>query len=133
MVTLGISQFHAVALLGFLPLGTYPVLQCLAHALTHAVLIYLHEQVFLTNFVHGDLHPGNLLVGRREDTGGPCLVMLDAGIVCELDEADRKNFIDLFYAIIVGDGKLAGRLMIERVTRTPHKRVRRAWPGKGSA
>lgn len=73
------------------------------------------KMVFLTNFVHGDLHPGNLMVGRREDTGGPCLVMLDAGIVCELDHHDRKNFVDLFYAIVVGDGNLAGRLMIERV------------------
>jgi hypothetical protein len=27
----------------------------------------------------------------------------------------RKNFIDLFYAIAKGDGKAAGRLMIERV------------------
>lgn len=60
--------------------------------------------------------------------------MLDAGIVCELDEADRKNFIDLFYAIVVGDGKLAGRLMIERVTHIPHKlSVCRTWPGKGSS
>jgi hypothetical protein len=28
---------------------------------------------------------------------------------------NRKNFIDLFYAIAKGDGKAAGRLMIERV------------------
>lgn len=71
--------------------------------------------MFLANFVHADLHPGNLLVGRRADNEGPSLIMLDAGIVCELDESDRKNFVDLFYAIVVGDGKLAGRLMIERV------------------
>lgn len=73
------------------------------------------KMVFVNNFVHGDLHPGNLMVGRRDDTGGPCLVVLDAGIVCELDRHDRKNFIDLFYAIVVGDGEQAGRLMIERV------------------
>ncbi|CAM9290423.1 unnamed protein product [Laminaria digitata] len=72
------------------------------------------KMVFVHNFVHGDLHPGNLMVGRREDNGGPRLVMLDAGIVCELDQHDRKNFIDLFYAVVVGDGKQAGRLMIER-------------------
>lgn len=73
------------------------------------------KMVFVHNFVHGDLHPGNLMVGRREDNGGPRLVMLDAGIVCELDQHDRKNFIDLFYAVVVGDGEQAGRLMIERV------------------
>lgn len=71
--------------------------------------------MFINNFVHGDLHPGNLLVGRQDNSEEPCLVILDAGIVSELDEGDRKNFVDLFYAIVVGDGKLAGRLMIERV------------------
>lgn len=82
------------------------------------------KMVFLTNFVHGDLHPGNMMVGRREDNGGPCLVMLDAGIVCELDQHDRKNFIDMFYAIVVGDGKLAGRLMIERVSQNIQRKFR---------
>ncbi|CAM9437900.1 unnamed protein product, partial [Sphacelaria rigidula] len=72
------------------------------------------KMVFINNFVHGDLHPGNLLVGRQDNSEEPCLVILDAGIVSELDEGDRKNFVDLFYAIVVGDGKLAGRLMIER-------------------
>lgn len=81
------------------------------------------KMVFVHNFVHGDLHPGNLMVGRREDTGGPCLVVLDAGIVCELDQHDRKNFIDLFYAVVVGDGEQAGRLMIERV-----RKILRSFP-----
>lgn len=73
------------------------------------------KMVFSTNFVHSDLHPGNLMVGRRDDGKGPCLIMLDAGIVCELNKEDRKNFVDLFYAIVTGDGKQAGQLMIERV------------------
>lgn len=50
-----------------------------------------------------------------QQDGEPCLQFLDAGIVCELDGNDRGNFWDLFYAVAVGDGKLAGSLMIERV------------------
>lgn len=72
------------------------------------------KMVFITNFVHGDLHPGNLLVSRREDNGEPRLVFIDAGIVCKLDEVDRENFCALFHAVVVGNGKLAGSLMIER-------------------
>lgn len=72
------------------------------------------KMVFTTNFVHGDLHPGNLLVSRREDNGEPRLVFIDAGIVCKLDEVDRENFCALFHAVVVGDGKLAGSLMIDR-------------------
>lgn len=74
------------------------------------------KMVFITNFVHGDLHPGNLLVSRREDNGEPRLVFIDAGIVCKLDEIDRENFCALFHAVVVGDGKLAGSLMIERAS-----------------
>lgn len=72
------------------------------------------KMVFITNFVHGDLHPGNLLVSRREDNGEPRLVLIDAGIVCKLDEVDRENFCALFHAVVVGDGNRAGALMIER-------------------
>lgn len=73
------------------------------------------NMVFLNNFVHGDLHPGNLMVGQRDDSGEECLIFLDAGIVCELDRHDRTNFLDLFHAVVVGNGTLAGSLMIERV------------------
>lgn len=73
------------------------------------------NMVFLKNFVHGDLHPGNLMVGERDDGGEECLIFLDAGIVCELDHNDRENFLDLFHAVVIGNGTLAGSLMIERV------------------
>ncbi|CAM9851372.1 unnamed protein product, partial [Scytosiphon promiscuus] len=72
------------------------------------------NMVFLKNFVHGDLHPGNLMVGKGADGEGDCLIFLDAGIVCELDQHDRENFLDLFHAVVVGNGTLAGSLMIER-------------------
>ena len=67
------------------------------------------KMVFITNFVHGDLHPGNLLVSPEGK-----LAIVDAGIVCELNEEDQLNLIDLFFAVVTGDGNLAGQLMIER-------------------
>lgn len=54
------------------------------------------------------------MVERREDNGEERLIFLDAGIVCELDEEDRRNFCDLFHAVVVGEGKRAGSLMVER-------------------
>ena len=42
------------------------------------------------------------------------MILLDAGLVTELDAADRRNFLDLFTAVAVGDGRLAAQLMIER-------------------
>lgn len=42
------------------------------------------------------------------------MILLDAGLVTELDAVDRRNFLDLFTAVAVGDGRLAAQLMIER-------------------
>ena len=60
-----------------------------------------------------DLHPGNIIV-QQHDTGSASLVMIDAGIVSELDRANLRNLLELFEAVIKNDGPRAGRLMIER-------------------
>lgn len=71
------------------------------------------KMTFLDNFIHADLHPGNLIV-RNLDNGSLELSMIDVGIVAKLLPEDRKNFIELFDAVIKNDGKRVGRLMIER-------------------
>lgn len=76
------------------------------------------KMVFSDNFVHGDLHPGNIRVLRN--AGGPDnpelkkLVFLDAGIAFSLCPNDRKNLQDLFRAVVLNEGEKAGRLMVER-------------------
>ncbi|KAJ1836370.1 hypothetical protein LPJ73_007640, partial [Coemansia sp. RSA 2703] len=44
----------------------------------------------------------------------PSLVLLDCGLASELDPVSRRNFIDLFSAVCMFDGRLAGQLMVER-------------------
>lgn len=88
-------------------------------------------QIFVDNFVHADLHPGNILVqgtaqaslGGREQTAVVdlcdtlvvevqpplrrlCLVLLDAGIVAELQSADMQNFRAVFTAVVQGQVRL---------------------------
>lgn len=126
--------------------------------------------LLLDNFVHADLHPGNIMVKffkpttksilqsfwdrlfdkpevdpatihskvsveiahklrslshnqpewlaelERLDAEGyqPEIVLLDTGLVTELNEVNRRNFIDLFRAIAEFDGYKAGKLMVER-------------------
>ncbi|KAH8916228.1 ABC1-domain-containing protein [Atractiella rhizophila] len=48
----------------------------------------------------------------------PELVFIDAGLVTELNDTNRKNFIDLFAAVASFDGYEVGKLMVERC-RTP--------------
>jgi aarF domain-containing kinase len=89
------------------------------------------KMVFEDNFVHADLHSGNIICRElEEETGAQSflqsisqnanakrryeLSMIDAGITAELQKADRKNFLDLFQAVVGNNGYQVGRLMVER-------------------
>ncbi|CAI8050248.1 Uncharacterized aarF domain-containing protein kinase 2 [Geodia barretti] len=61
------------------------------------------------NFVHGDLHPGNILV---QDTHQPRLVLLDCGIATSLTPFDLLQMRALFTAIVKGDGVQVADLML---------------------
>lgn len=126
---------------------------------------FLH-MLLIDNFVHADLHPGNIMVrfykpgqldlsltkGRHTprvskdspedpiesvlnrlrpyqknperwsealaqlDAEGyrPQLIFIDTGLVTELNDVNRRNFLDLFRAIAEFDGYRAGHLMVER-------------------
>ncbi|OMP82676.1 ABC1 family protein, mitochondrial [Diplodia seriata] len=125
---------------------------------------FLH-MVLIDNFIHADLHPGNIMVrfykpetpdiphfktkktpeavnnstdvteevlqrlrplkGRRRewdaelqriDNEGyrPQLIFIDTGLVTELNEKNRANFLDLFKAVAEFDGYKSGHLMVER-------------------
>jgi aarF domain-containing kinase len=75
------------------------------------------KMVFLDNFVHCDLHPGNVLVTT---TLGPnnkvkrSIVFIDAGIAVSLSPQDQQNLKDLFRAVLLNEGDTAGRLMVAR-------------------
>ncbi|XP_009558855.2 uncharacterized aarF domain-containing protein kinase 2 [Cuculus canorus] len=97
----------------------------------------LLKMVFVDNFVHGDLHPGNILVqgtthvstSCKEQTAivdlcdtlvvevqpslrQLCLVLLDAGIVAELQSADMQNFRAVFTAVVQGQGERVAELIL---------------------
>jgi aarF domain-containing kinase len=71
------------------------------------------KMIFDDNLVHGDLHPGNILVTRVPGDPVPVLSFLDAGIVTDMDRATHKQLVDICLAFLKRDGYLAGELMVE--------------------
>lgn len=60
------------------------------------------EMIFVHGFIHGDPHPGNILVSPG-DKNGFSLVLLDHGNCKTLDEGFRRDFCRLWEALILLD------------------------------
>jgi aarF domain-containing kinase len=74
------------------------------------------QMIFLDNFVHGDLHPGNIFVAEGP-TGDPTdvqLTFLDAGIAVRYPVADHETLFNVLLSFIQYDGARAARMMAER-------------------
>ncbi|MQM17904.1 hypothetical protein Taro_050885 [Colocasia esculenta] len=67
-----------------------------------ALIEMFSEMIFIHGFVHGDPHPGNILVSP-EGPRGFSLVILDHGIYRELDESFRLDYCQLWKALILLD------------------------------
>ena len=69
----------------------------------------------MDNFIHADMHPGNILVRvaqnqtsrRRFFKSKPHVVFLDVGMTAELSGSDRVNLIEFFKAVARRDGRTA--------------------------
>jgi aarF domain-containing kinase len=66
------------------------------------------QMIFLDNFIHGDLHPGNVLVNKSNQ-----FILLDAGIVVENSKRDHRLISDVLAAFIRRNGRRAGERMME--------------------
>ncbi|XP_030399884.1 uncharacterized aarF domain-containing protein kinase 2 isoform X2 [Gopherus evgoodei] len=116
---------------------------------TRNILVETFE-VFVDNFVHADLHPGNILVqgtahfsiGCKDQTSivdmcdtlivevwpSPCplrLMLLDAGIVAELQGADLQNFKSVFTAVVQGQGERVAELILHHARANQCKDIER--------
>lgn len=65
------------------------------------------------NFIHADMHPGNILVRPNDTQKGlfrskkPHIVFLDVGMTAELSKVDRDNLLGFFKAVARRDGRTA--------------------------
>ncbi|GER48168.1 protein kinase superfamily protein, partial [Striga asiatica] len=91
--------------------GNDRVNSALAHIGTHALL----KMLLVDNFVHADMHPGNILVRVAQTKPSrkklfktkPHLIFLDVGMTAELSKNDRVNLLEFFKAAARRDGQTA--------------------------
>nr|XP_015208518.1 PREDICTED: uncharacterized aarF domain-containing protein kinase 2 [Lepisosteus oculatus] len=120
----------------------------LKHRIARMGVETILKMVFVDNFVHGDLHPGNILVQeeKRCDPLGTAaltdlwdtvivsvrpplaplhLVLLDAGIVAQLSEKDLQNFRSVFTAVVLGQGDRVAELILHHARASECRSVER--------
>ncbi|XP_073299115.1 uncharacterized protein [Primulina huaijiensis] len=103
----GESVSHFVDELG----GNERTKSALAHIGTHALL----KMLLVDNFVHADMHPGNILVRAAQSRPSrkklfktkPHVIFLDVGMTAELSKNDRVNLLEFFKAVARRDGRTA--------------------------
>lgn len=91
--------------------GHEQIKTALAHIGSHALL----KMLLVDNFVHADMHPGNILVRvtngksspERLFKSRPHVIFLDVGMTAELSKRDRVNLLEFFKAVALQDGRTA--------------------------
>ncbi|XP_078428571.1 protein kinase superfamily protein [Wolffia australiana] len=91
--------------------GNNRIKSTLAHIGTHALL----KMLLVDNFIHADMHPGNILVRVTQPRSPrknifksrPHIVFLDVGMTAELSRNDRLNLLEFFKAVATRDGRTA--------------------------
>ncbi|CAN0857944.1 Probable serine/threonine-protein kinase abkC, partial [Linum grandiflorum] len=93
--------------------GHERVKAALAHIGTHALL----KMLLVDNFIHAEMHPGNILVRiaarnkpsvkKRLFKSKPHVIFLDVGMTAELSKNDRVNLLEFFKAVARRDGRTA--------------------------
>lgn len=73
------------------------------------------KMIFLHDFLHGDLHPGNILVSESpdKDPNKVKLHLLDCGLVVEMGPDQHVNVVKILGAFCRRDARLAAELMVD--------------------
>ncbi|XAR66378.1 Cadmium-transporting ATPase [Bertholletia excelsa] len=86
--------------------GHTRVKSALAHIGTHALL----KMLLVDNFIHADMHPGNILVRVAQTKPSrkqlfkskPHVIFLDVGMTAELSKSDRVNLLEFLKLLPAG-------------------------------
>lgn len=109
--------------------GNDQIKSALAHIGTHTLL----KMLLVDNFVHADMHPGNILVRvahskpqhKRIFRSKPHVILLDVGMTAELSKKYQVNLLEFFKAVALRDGRTAAEctLRLSKQQNCPNPRA----------
>mmetsp|Transcript_27691 Transcript_27691/g.54073 ORF Transcript_27691/g.54073 Transcript_27691/m.54073 type:complete len:748 (-) Transcript_27691:510-2753(-) len=85
---------------------------CARHVVQTGKETYL-QMLLVDNFIHADMHPGNIIVRMTPGAYLPTLVLIDAGMVDVMGPIEQDNFIGLFKAMGSGNGEVAAGYLLK--------------------
>ncbi|XP_018378366.1 PREDICTED: uncharacterized aarF domain-containing protein kinase 2 isoform X2 [Trachymyrmex cornetzi] len=124
-----VESFHEGA-----PISDYLVYDdaILQRRLARIGIAMVLQMIFKDNFIHCDLHPGNILVEKTVVPKAMSLfntfwrvitpdyaehdsrlIILDCGLVVSLNERCRQNLRDVFYSVLMRNGEMAAQYILE--------------------
>ena len=73
--------------------------------LSKTLIDIFSSMIFISGHIHADAHPGNILIRPHPKYGGkkPQIVLIDHGLYCTLTDDFKKQFSDLWYAMVTFD------------------------------
>lgn len=82
--------------------------------ISNTLLDSVIKMFFVDNFIHGDLHPGNIMV-KIDENNDSKIIILDSGITYNFSTNDsHKKITNIAFLLMLHKGYKAGLLLIER-------------------
>lgn len=78
------------------------------HQAARSCVNFLYTMAFEHGFVHADLHPGNLFFRSNGE-----IVLVDFGMVTQLEGSDLRSFANFFFAMVTNQGQLCAQVIYD--------------------
>lgn len=78
------------------------------HQAARSCVNVLYTMVFEHGFVHADLHPGNLFFRSNGE-----IVLVDFGMVTELEGPDLRSFANFFFSMVTNQGQECAQVIYD--------------------